>query len=88
MTVETDRMDEFAQRLQGVSAAFIRELLRKSAMLAALDSNDNIIVKDRHIEEALGELLFSGGPLTKSLLGARCNSKPLMYHRKVKKYGR
>jgi hypothetical protein len=29
-----------------------------------------LVVRDRHLEEGLTELLVAGGPLTKSLLGA------------------
>jgi hypothetical protein len=29
------------------------------------------VVRDRHVDEALAELLVAGGPLTQSLLGAR-----------------
>jgi hypothetical protein len=29
-----------------------------------------LVVTDRHIDEALGELLLAGGPLTRTLLGA------------------
>ncbi|MCU0710460.1 MAG: AAA family ATPase [Pirellula sp.] len=71
LTLDVTSLDEYAKRLQGVSASFIRELLRKAAMLAAMDSRGDIVVKDQHIEEALGELLFAGGPLTKTLLGAQ-----------------
>ena len=56
-------------RTAGVSAAFVRELLRKAALFAA-DEDSTIVVEDRHVEEALHELVVEGGPLTKSLLGA------------------
>ena len=59
------------ERTDGVSGAFIRELLRKAAVFAAEDDGEApLVVQDRHIEEALGELLVAGGPLTQSLLGA------------------
>jgi hypothetical protein len=54
---------------EGVSAAFIRELLRKAALFAA-DEGDDMTVEDCHIEETLRELVFEGGELTKRLLGA------------------
>ncbi|MGD9645921.1 MAG: AAA family ATPase [Pirellulales bacterium] len=58
-------------RTEGASAAFIRELLRKSALIAAAaDTIGDIVVLDEHINEALAELLVGGGDLTKSLLGA------------------
>ncbi|MFO0847057.1 MAG: AAA family ATPase [Gemmataceae bacterium] len=62
--------DRWVARTQGVSAAFIRELLRKAAVLAAEDAPDGeLAVADRHIEEGLAELLVAGGPLTRTLLG-------------------
>ncbi len=60
----------FVRRTEGASAAFIRELLRRAALIAA-DESDPISVEDRHLDEALHELLVTGDELTKSLLGAR-----------------
>jgi hypothetical protein len=60
----------FIERTEGASAAFIRELLRKAALFAADDAPD-LRVEDRHIDEALHELVVLGGELTKSLLGFR-----------------
>ena len=60
----------WVRRTQGVSAAFIRELLRKAAVLAAEENGTTeLVVSDRHLEEALGELLVAGGPMTRALLG-------------------
>jgi len=57
---------------EGVSAAFIRELMRKAALFSADESHNSetIVVEDHHIDEALKELVFEGGELTKRLLGA------------------
>jgi hypothetical protein len=51
-----------------VSAAFVRELLRKAAVLAA-DEGDTIQVRDSHLEEALHDLMIQGGELTLGSLG-------------------
>jgi AAA+ superfamily predicted ATPase len=61
----------WVRRTKGVSAAFIRELLRKAAVLAAEANGTGaeLVVTDRHMEEALAELLVAGGPMTRSLLG-------------------
>lgn len=60
----------WVDRTEGVSGAFIREMLRKAALIAADEiAHDDIAVVDRHLEEALAELLVAGGPLTKTLLG-------------------
>jgi cell division protease FtsH len=56
-------------RTAGVSGAFIRELLRKAALLAA-DEGDELVVTDRHVDAALQALIVEGGPLTRALLGA------------------
>ena len=57
-------------RTAGVSGAFIKELLRRAAVCAAEeDGAAGLVVRDRHLDEALAELLVAGGPLTQSLLG-------------------
>jgi hypothetical protein len=63
--------DRFIEKTEGASAAFIRELVRKAALFAADESHDGIEVADRHLDEALRELVTFGGELTQSLLGAR-----------------
>ena len=55
-------------RTEGVSASFIKELLRRAALFAAEESED-LVVTDRHVSEALDELLVAGGTLTMRLLG-------------------
>ena len=55
-------------RTQGVSASFIKELLRRATLFAAEESED-LVVTDRHVSEALDELLVAGGMLTMRLLG-------------------
>jgi hypothetical protein len=39
--------------------------------LAAADERDELVVEDRHLDEALHELLIERGGLTRSLLGAK-----------------
>lgn len=68
--LEVEHLDELVQRMEGVSAAFIRELLRKAAVHSSLESDGEIVVRDRHLSAALAELMVAGGALTKSLLGA------------------
>jgi ATP-dependent 26S proteasome regulatory subunit len=57
----------FIQRTEGASAAFIREMMRKAALYAADESSDQ--VEDRHLDEAIHELVVEGGSLTRNLLG-------------------
>jgi len=62
-------------RTEGVSAAFIREMLRRATVLS-LESGDSgrhngdrIRVTDEHIDAALHELTVVGGRFTQKLLG-------------------
>jgi hypothetical protein len=55
--------------LDGVSPAFIRELLRRAALVAAEEAPGPLRVTDRHLREALGELRRSHDALTRTLLG-------------------
>lgn len=68
--------DQLVVKTAGVSGAFIRELLRKSAVIAAEESTGNgqLVVRQSHLDEALSELLIAGGPVTQSLLGVAAKS--------------
>lgn len=70
LTLRAENLPQIIDQTQGVSATFIRELIRKAALFAADEQHDDIIVEDRHIDEALKELVLEGGELTKRLLGA------------------
>ncbi len=77
LRVELSDRAGLVARTAGVSAAFIRELLRKAAVFAAEeDGAGELVVRDRHVEEALVELLVAGGALTQSLLGAARSCVP------------
>jgi hypothetical protein len=68
--LEVADWDRLIARTVGVSGAFIRELLRKACVYAAEeDGTEFLLVRDRHLDDGLAELLVTGGPLTKSLLG-------------------
>ncbi len=70
LKIETKKLGGLIKRLEGVSAAFIRELLRKAAVHAALETpKGKIAVKPQHLEAAVAELMVAGGELTMSLLG-------------------
>lgn len=56
-------------RTQGVSAAFIKELMRRSLQFCLEQSERGELVLS-HVEAALDELLVSGGSLNLKLLGA------------------
>jgi ATP-dependent 26S proteasome regulatory subunit len=59
---------ELAKRTDGASPAFIKELLRRVAQ-HHLESGAATPVSRATAEEALHEMLFSGGALNKRLLG-------------------
>jgi hypothetical protein len=61
-------VDELAQRTEGASPAFIKELLRRIAQ-HNLESGGAATVTRGVAEAALHEMLFSGGVLNKRLLG-------------------
>ena len=70
LTLQVEDWGRWIDRTAGASGAFIRELLRKATLLAAEDDETALVVRDRHIDEALAELVVAGGALTQSLLGA------------------
>lgn len=73
LTLEVEDLDALVRRSEGVSGAFIRELLRKAALLAIDDGDgdSDIVVRDEQLDEAFRELVIVGGDLTRALLGAR-----------------
>lgn len=70
MAIELQNRDQLIEQLEGVSGAFIRELLRKAALLAVDEHPDSPLVADQHVRDAVHELIRDGGDLTRSLLGA------------------
>jgi ATP-dependent 26S proteasome regulatory subunit len=74
LKVSLNEVDTVVDRTEGASAAFIRELMRKAALFAA-DEKNEIEIEDRHIDEALHELVIDGGELTKTLLGMGTKGK-------------
>jgi ATP-dependent 26S proteasome regulatory subunit len=56
--------------LDGVSPAFIRELLRRAALMVAEESEGALIVRAEDLERAFEELRHGAGTLTNALLGA------------------
>lgn len=73
LVLNIKEMDRLVDRTDGASPAFIQELLRKSALIAAeqesfAENNGTLVVADKHLQKALDELLLSG-PLTRTLVG-------------------
>lgn len=73
LTLRLERRDQLVTALGGASPAFIRELLRRAALLAAEssgDDEDGLVVTDDGLQAALRELRAAGNELTSTLLGA------------------
>ncbi|NBO93912.1 MAG: 26S protease regulatory subunit, partial [Planctomycetia bacterium] len=64
-------LEQWVARTENVSPAFIEELLRKSALMAAERGENEVPLKlkDGDIQLALEELVIFGGELTQKLLG-------------------
>jgi hypothetical protein len=72
LSLSTAVKDSLVDRTEGVSAAFIKELLRRSALLAVThDDAETTVVSDTYVDAALEELLLASDELTRALLGAR-----------------
>jgi ATP-dependent 26S proteasome regulatory subunit len=66
-------LDTVIARTEGVTASFIKELLRRAALQAAEDESEPakgpVRVEDRHMAAALDQLLNTRNELTRVLLG-------------------
>jgi len=76
LRLEATDLDAVVERTEGVTASFIKELLRKAALLAAPESPDELVVHDRHLAAALAELADEGSRLTRALLGGEPSAEP------------
>jgi len=71
LRVDSTGMDDVLDRTEGVSAAFIKELLRHAALISAeRTADDPIVVTDADLGAALDDLLNEASALTATLLGA------------------
>jgi ATP-dependent 26S proteasome regulatory subunit len=74
MHVEDSRLDSVLERTDGVTASFLKELLRRAAVLAVeaeSDSRGPLAVSADQVDAALDELLDTRNSMTRVLLGAR-----------------
>jgi hypothetical protein len=63
-------VDGMVKRTEGVSAAFIKELMRRTAQFCFSRTEHNYTASGADVDQALNELLFTGGKLNARLLGA------------------
>jgi hypothetical protein len=68
LQVSADIVDLIVLRTKGVSAAFIKELMRRCAQFQIETSAGSLLSKDA-VDSALEEMLFAGGTLNRRLLG-------------------
>ncbi len=68
LSVPEEMLELLAQRTQKASAAFIKELMRRTAQNFLRSGGKGALTPD-HVEPALDEMLFSGGSLNLKLLG-------------------
>jgi hypothetical protein len=69
--VDESRLETVLERTEGVTASFLKELLRRAALLAAEETDDErLAVSAGQLDAALDELLDTRNAMTRTLLGA------------------
>ncbi len=68
LKISTKVVATLVKKTQGASAAFIKELMRRSAQFM-IRSGTTTELQAKHVEGALDEMLFAGGSLNVKLLG-------------------
>jgi hypothetical protein len=65
-------MDTLVERTDGVSAAFLKELGRRAALVAATagGTQNGLTVRGEHLDAALADMLDHVRPVLQRLLGA------------------
>ena len=70
LVVDESRLDTVLARTEGVTASFLKELLRRAALIAASESgSDRLAVTADQLDAALDELLDTRNAMTRVLLG-------------------
>lgn len=71
LVVDTSRLDGVLARTEGVTASFLKELLRRAALVAATGGSDDgeLRVSAYDLDVALDELLDTRNAMTRTLLG-------------------
>lgn len=75
LDLRLENVESVIERAKCVSASFIKEFLRRATLYAAEEDEEKPTVSDRHVNEALDELLIAGGTLTTRPLGAKGGGK-------------
>ena len=71
LDIDESNLDAVLERTEGVTASFLKELLRRSALLAAEDdgAGQRLCVSAAQLDQALDELLETRNAMTRTLLG-------------------
>ncbi|MBV9338618.1 MAG: ATP-binding protein [Solirubrobacterales bacterium] len=69
LRLSTEEVREIVERTDGVTASFVKELLRRAMLEALQDDASAPLVTAAHTGRALDDLLDAGQQLTRSLLG-------------------
>jgi len=72
LPVDVSGLDDVIARTEGVTASFLKELLRRAALLAATRTaaDDDLAVSAADLDAALDELLNTRNAMTRTLLGS------------------
>ena len=72
LPVDTSGLDDVIARTEGVTASFLKELIRRAALLAATRTPDgrDLSVAAEDLRGALDELLDTRNAMTRTLLGS------------------
>jgi hypothetical protein len=77
LVVDDSRLDDVIARTEDVTASFLKELLRRSALISAQASDGPPIeVSADELDEALAELLDTRNAMTRALLGGTRSTTP------------
>ena len=79
LVLDLSSPEEVISRTEGVTASFMKELLRRAALRAASESGEEtgpLTVTDAHVGTALDELLDTRNALTRVLLGGGSQDEP------------
>jgi hypothetical protein len=82
LDVDESRLDAVIDRTEGVTASFLKELLRRAAVLAATDGKHPVAVSADQLDAALDELMDTRNAMTRVLLGASPSRDALGSHRR------
>ncbi len=75
LDVSEELLGEIVSRTKGVSAAFIKELMRRCAQFQIEFSRGNVLAQPA-VDAAIEEMLFTGGVLNRRLLGGAAVEQP------------